>query len=143
MASCAQAPRMLIAQTRGPGLWMERPRGGSGRNELLQPREGRVQGTKGLLDLQVPGRLEVAGLHPQATLLQQGKGDGHPFLLQLGEELGLQAEGKAAAAPEVGLQDAPHLEGTGSEGAGQPLRSGDKTLCPKSQGPLRVMEEAK
>ena len=106
---------------------MERPRGGSGHNELLQPREGRLQGTQGLLGLQVPGHLGAAGLHPQATLLQQGKGDGHPFPMQLGEELGLQAEGKAAAAPEVGLQDAPHLEETGSEaqwtlllGQGQP-----------------------
>lgn len=118
-----------------PGLsGLRAPGEGSGLGQLLQHREGPVQGRQGLLGLQVPSPLGVVGCHPQAALLQQAKGDSQPLILQRGEELGIQGEGNVPGVPEVGLQDALHLEETGSVVAGQPLKSGIKTFYPESQG---------
>ena len=118
-----------------PGLsGLSAPGEASGLGQLLQHQEGPIQGRQGLLGLQVPSPLGVVGCHTQTTLLQQAKGDSQPLFLQRGEELGIQGEGVVAGVQEVGLQDALHLEETGSALAGQPWRLGIKAFYPESQG---------
>lgn len=88
---------------------------------------------------QVPLGLLGATLRPHSC--SRPKVKANPLFLKQGKQLGIQGEGNVPEVPEVGLQDALHLEETGSAVAGQPLRLGIKTFYPGSQGPLGSWEK--